>query len=872
MRVALLTDIDIVAPSRTVLVGREIKLRVRGRADESPFTFGTSRVAYHWSVSKPNILALRAPDPEYVNGEEFSAVLAAKQSGKCRVTVRVEAWPEGFPPSNHTSSIWFSVSAPLRLLSPNSLLLWPGATSTISTNLDSSAKLAYSQTVIAPSGWSVDLVSIQEGGRIQAGTVPGRALLTVVNEDQEQSVSILVEIKDVAHMSMVGATTLIVGTTSTLSLELRDSFGRRFDGDSLSAGMLSNKAGTFFVRRGEQNNTFEVKALHEGEAIFKFWFPATPPDTVTVSEEMAQALLERHTAITPVVSNSDAAEVYEAHTQLADYVRLQAVHPILPEGDLEVHVGGEVQLKSESHRSSWFSSDDSIVSINELTGVLKALRVGEATVHHHGVQVSAKRIRVTKVHGLELNTSAHDFVAPGNDYHFPLHFRGASGNLLSSADIQHNLFISCELLPRRSEAVFVSVTARYDTAGTYHACVITLSEIGGAGNIGEAAFPTITHISLVATVRDKRGTYIFSQHFNDSIAFVPSMQLRVRYPDSSNAASAASTEDLLSQVVRGAAPEGCIELQRDHHKSAILDLYIRSNFHAAPEVANFNSELDLKSLGQRILDSGWTRFSYLVSVSAELLNGDDHVDPFLEKVVEFSDRTTQMKKQVCVSYNQRHEHQWYCALSAEGLDKKEVDPTVLVFTRRMCGRCPPRPATARALHGESDTRHRVARCCKPRAGIHCTVDETADHPGRCNAMERPANRCGMENHAAGGRSRKKDIFDDMTDSELSAKILVPALILLATVFCCQRNAYDIVGTALRRFCFPKSVNQSNRLAHYAENAPPLPGSRRDRILHQQLPENQQDGFARRQTFQEPVMSPVASRDDDMDQIFPLGRL
>ena len=52
-------------------------------------------------------------------------------------------------------------------------------------------------------------------------------------------------------------------------------------------------------------------------------------------------------------------------------------------------------------------------------------------------------------------------------------------------------------------------------------------------------------------------------------------------------------------------------------------------------------------------------------------------------------------------------------------------------------------------------------------------DEFAD-TGRCNAMQRPPQKCTEANYAASGKSRKADSFDRMSDSELSAKL--PALV------------------------------------------------------------------------------------------------
>ena len=66
--------------------------------------------------------------------------VSAKAAGESVVHVTVVSRPVGFPAQTFTRSVPFTVVAPLQLISPSSILLWPGATATIRTNADVNEK------------------------------------------------------------------------------------------------------------------------------------------------------------------------------------------------------------------------------------------------------------------------------------------------------------------------------------------------------------------------------------------------------------------------------------------------------------------------------------------------------------------------------------------------------------------------------------------------------------------------------------------------------------------------------------------------------------------------------------------------------------
>ena len=85
------------------------------------------------------------------DSSDFAVWVSAKAAGESVVHVTVVSRPVGFPAQTFTRSVPFTVVAPLQLISPSSILLWPGATATIRTNADVNEKLRYTQ---ANSKWA----------------------------------------------------------------------------------------------------------------------------------------------------------------------------------------------------------------------------------------------------------------------------------------------------------------------------------------------------------------------------------------------------------------------------------------------------------------------------------------------------------------------------------------------------------------------------------------------------------------------------------------------------------------------------------------------------------------------------------------------
>ena len=105
------------------------------------------------------------------------------------------------------------VELPLVLHSPSTLLMWPASLARIQTNNDhGNTQLIYKQSVV-DSGFPEMIHFIGKekcNGKIQAGTVPGRTTVYVFNQQQDQSLSINIEIKEISQLLIQGDTNLYV--------------------------------------------------------------------------------------------------------------------------------------------------------------------------------------------------------------------------------------------------------------------------------------------------------------------------------------------------------------------------------------------------------------------------------------------------------------------------------------------------------------------------------------------------------------------------------------------------------------------------------------------------------------------------------------
>lgn len=968
IRVALLTDIAIAAPSRKMLVGNMMKLQVRGKSFETPFMFGSSNITFDWRSENGDVLAIEhhrrflsqssneMNDDDYYasfsdhDSSNFAVWVNAKAVGDSVVHVTVVSNPKGFPVQTFTHSIPFTVVAPLRLVSPPSLLLWPGATATLRTNADVNQKLHYTQAnskwadITSASSASVDgddtakrgqaktsppsLVSFEGHGVIRAGNVQGRTTVTIFNEAEEQAVTVAIEVKDVAQMTLVGDTTMYVGEEKQMHVRLTDDLGRPFDLDdsALAVSALFNNQSVFSLTSSgssgavsdsehRQNHSFTARANYEGETIVKFWRDGTSPSQISVDLATAQTLAAMQSALVPKVFSKGTAEVLEASTRIADYVSLRAIHRIYPQGSqppssspsasvrLLLHVGAECNFTSEASAHEWWSDDRNILSVNSATGRAHAgTDSGTTFVNHRGLLTNRARIVISRVAKMTLDSSnpadssdaSSLVVVPGREFEFPITVYGKDGaelaDKIENASLKQNVRITCHIDEQAmSHAMglggralgrwgLVKAYGRRDPQSGRHFCVVNITEPQEADRTSaQGEFPRVDVLSFSARASDSQGTYSFAESFPNRIPYVPKMRVRVTYPHEpvpSAAAAAAALSASASAYASGNFPApgdaggkpllGCVELQPSKGGvSAFVDVYGKSPRHSRggagsdgsaragsgeneKPLVDAHEDVSAVLVEREQQQDGWTRYRYLVTPNMKALPGSG-AGAFEQRVITFTQPSMGTTKDICVSYGQRHEHRWYCAVTDAS------SPMPGVFRRSACGQCPQLPADTPS--NTIDTRYREMRCCAPDAGIECVAPNEVTSTYRCNAADRPDKDCAIFNRAAdgsGGSGKTRRRYEDMSDNEIVENSL-PMMVMLAVLgvgtatYLFGDNFFAAAKDTVRILLCPANHRDPRRMAARAAmpGAPAPAFGNRAADLHQDRPRGHRDVFYRR---------------------------
>ena len=848
VRVSLLEEIEIVSPSRKLLVGNEIKLRVRGRSGESPFTFGTAKVKFDWSSEKTNILSIEHHgkygdnDKDSAIGRDYAVWVTAASPGKTKISVTVTSSPVGesaidgatlhFPTQILTAELVVLVDHPLLLLSPPTLLMWPGSTARIRTNSDRSEPLFYRQSVV-DSGFPkmVEFVNGEKcTGKIRAGTVPGRSTVYVFNRAQDQSLSVNVEVKDVAQLRVVGNTNLYVGEASVLDVVVVDDMGRTFDMDILNLKFIQN-AEEFSIQPGTtKNNTFKVIAKSEGETIVKFHLSTTGPAEITVSVNSAEELGNYNTAIPPKVNEHGTADVLEAHTYLSDYITLRSVHRLYPNArPVHVHVGGEVQFSSQSNSQVWSSSDSDVLSVNSSTGNTRAKNVGSAYVKHQGTHRSINRAQVSvhRVERIEMNTSSIDFIVPSEEYTFPIRMYGygdgdghgqvgeeAEHHLLVNDDtVDQNIHLDCHYNMNAVGGAggssgsllddsAVQVRSVYDVTSKQYACVVKVQDTSSTFSSKENEFPNAKSLQLTAEVSDKtensRGTYTLRQPLDNVIRFIPNLRLRIRYPHDLVSLSS-SRKKTTAASRRGKVLLGCIELQQKT-PFAYLEVYVRSDVASTPLEISRPPEITIDKEEEAVDPLGWTKFTYKIAARNREV-------PFKEVSLIFTHRESNQDQDVCVTYRQKHEHQWYCAVRDS---TTAPDGSTTPYRRQYCYQCPSIGSGSTTNNMQGDTRQRVIKCCVPNTGKECTNEQVTDSY-HCNGSPKPPTDCGDFNLGAKGEDVRdaRAEWDDVSDTSLSRYVITMIGVLVGVVYF-GGKLWQIANETLRKTVCCREVRRNPR--------------------------------------------------------------
>ena len=718
------------------------------------------------------------------------------------------------------------------------------------------------------------MVSFEGNGVIRAGSTQGRTTVTIFSDADGQAVSVAVEIRDIAQLTLVGDTTMYVGEEKTLAVLLMDELGRPFDLDtsSLAVSSLFNNMSIFSITSTaspsesktkvaasqggyQQNITFTVAANCEGETIIKFWQDETFPSQISVDLVTAQQLAALKSAQVPKVHPKGSAEIYEANTRIADFLTLRAIHRIMPQGDealsskssryagLLLHVGAACNFTSESSEHFWWSDNEDILKIDSISGKAKAgRRTGTTYVNHRGLLTNRARVLVTQVEKLKLESgkgSSIDepsIIVPGKEFQFPITAYGSDGSelvdIVENSSLMQNIYITCHLdeqamldaigrediMQRRWGSV--KTFGKRDPGTGKHYCVVNVTEFQDGE---QEEFPFINALAFSARASDKARTYSYVESFENRIPYVPNLRVRVMYP---HEIADKSPVDSSRKNIAGGFPApgggggrplvGCVELQASRSE-AYIDVFRRefssmrktNDEDKGPKVDR-HDDVSVVLVQSERQQGGWVRYRYLVSARMNSRSGHGPL-PFEQRVVTFSDPTIGLRKDICVSYGQYHQHRWYCAIT------DEISPMPTVFRRSACGQCPPQPVDVSS--DNIDTRYREIRCCSPDAGIECVAPDEVSSTYRCNAADRPDKDCSVFNRAANGfnnhASRRRN-YEDMSDDEIVENSM-PMLILLALLglgaasYLFGDNFLETVKDVLRAFFCPSNHRDPRRV-------------------------------------------------------------
>ena len=173
-----------------------------------------------------------------------------------------------------------------------------------------------------------------------------------------------------------------------------------------------------------------------------------------------------------------------------------------------------------------------------------------------------------------------------------------------------------------------------------------------------------------------------------------------------------SSNNANPSTMRGKLLLGCVELQ-PRTPFAFLEVFVRSDVAETPLEYSGPPEVTIERTEHSISDpAGWTKFTYKIAVRNREVG-------FKETDIQFVHAQSGQSQERCVSYGQKHEHQWYCAV--QDSSKSGSSPEVTRYKRNYCQQCP--STMGKRSDGAEDTRVRLLRCCVPNSGDVCEVEE-----------------------------------------------------------------------------------------------------------------------------------------------------
>ncbi|XP_015284400.1 PREDICTED: nuclear pore membrane glycoprotein 210 [Gekko japonicus] len=373
IEVIQLQAVRIHAPVTRMKTGTQMPVYVMGiTSNQTPFSFGNAvpGLTFHWSVSKRDILDVRARHSEtslQLSAQyNFAMNVYSKGKGRTGLKVIVKAVDPSAEQFCHmlrelSDEIQIQVFEKLVILNieTEQILMSPNSFFKVQTNRDGVASLSYR---VLDDQDRIPVVQIDERGLLHSGSLIGLATVEVIGQESfgiNQTLIVAVKVAPVSYlrisMSPILHTknnevleALPLGTTMTLTIHFHDNSGDIFHSQNSVVSFATNRDDFVQVGKGAFNNTLIIRTMNVGLTVLMVW---------------------------------DAE-----HSNIADYVPLLVQHVIYPE--LRDIVVGDVicfsssLVNQEGLSGLWSSSLNGVLQIDPKTGVAVARNSGTVTIYY----------------------------------------------------------------------------------------------------------------------------------------------------------------------------------------------------------------------------------------------------------------------------------------------------------------------------------------------------------------------------------------------------------------------------------------------------------------------------------------------------------
>ena len=312
---------------------------------------------------------------------------------------------------------------------------------------------------------------------------------------------------------------------------------------------------------------------------------------------------------------------------------------------------------------------------------------------------------------------------------------------------------------------------------------------------------------------------------------------------------------------------GCVELQ-PKTPFAYLEVYVRLDLSDVPLEISRPPEITIDQEGSEQDPIGWMKYTYKIAARNREVScffifsyvfffchknlikfffcsffvlflfffffffSTNKQVPFKEVEVLFIHGKSNQEQDVHVTYGQKHEHQWYCAVKDGAI--------ISAHKRKFCKQCP--------MDGGGrveDLRERDIRCCLPNAGDICTNELTTDSY-HCNGSPKPPTDCGDFDLGTRGEDIKdeRDVgedWDNVSDSNLSISV-IGFIVVFITILHQSGSLWNFLNEFLRStFCNKarRDVGRNNGIQgnHFGRRHQDIPGGENERRNFQRRDRN-----------------------------------